>query len=74
MAMDTSLVTSEDAGVMGWRAALLRGAGFGALLAEDLAADRRIDLHAMLELVDEGCPPHLAARILRPLDEEAAGS
>jgi hypothetical protein len=35
-------------------------------LAEALAHDRRIDLHAMLELVDRGCPPILAARILAP--------
>ncbi|WP_344257069.1 hypothetical protein [Terrabacter carboxydivorans] len=29
----------------------------------------RVDLHALLELVDAGCPPELAARILSPLDE-----
>jgi hypothetical protein len=38
-------------------------------LADTLAKDRRIDLHAMLELVDRGCPPRLAARILAPLDD-----
>jgi hypothetical protein len=27
-----------------------------------------VDIHALLELVDRGCPPHLAARILAPLD------
>jgi hypothetical protein len=27
-----------------------------------------MDLHALLELVDRGCPPALAARILAPLE------
>jgi hypothetical protein len=30
-----------------------------------------VDLHALLDLVDKGCPPQLAARILAPLDEQA---
>ena len=29
-----------------------------------LAAEREVDLHALLDLVDRGCPPHLAARIM----------
>jgi hypothetical protein len=32
-------------------------------------ARKRIDLHELLELVDAGCPPELAARILSPLDD-----
>jgi hypothetical protein len=55
-------------GIVGWRIARLRDAGFGPELAERLAGDRRWDLHALLELVDRGCPPELAARILAPLD------
>ena len=51
-----------------WRARRLRSAGFPAELAEWLAGEARVDLHALLELVDRGCPPHLAARILAPLD------
>ncbi|MCY7364805.1 MAG: hypothetical protein LH469_05760 [Frankiaceae bacterium] len=38
-------------------------------LAAAVAADLSWDLHALLQLVDRGCPPHLAARILAPLDE-----
>jgi hypothetical protein len=34
-----------------------------------LAEDCAIDLHAVLELVDRGCPPTLAARILAPLHD-----
>jgi hypothetical protein len=29
-----------------------------------------LDLHALIELIERGCPPGLAARILAPLDTE----
>ena len=54
-----------------WRAQRLRSAGFPADLAERLAAKRQVDLHELLELVDRGCPPHLAARILAPLEQDS---
>jgi hypothetical protein len=44
--------------------------GFEPELAASLAADRAMDLHALIELVERGCPPELAARILAPLDRE----
>ena len=53
-----------------WRRRALAAAGFDAGLAQRLAGDRAVDLHALLELVDRGCPPHLAARILAPLERE----
>lgn len=49
-----------------WRLCWLLDAGFDRGLAERLAATT-VDLHALLELVDRGCPPELAARILAPL-------
>jgi hypothetical protein len=52
-----------------WRMERLTVAGFCADLARRLAGDDRIDLHAVLDLVDRGCPPHLAARIVAPLDD-----
>ena len=52
-----------------WRVRRLNDAGFDVTLAERLAGDERYDLHALLELIDRGCPPALAARILAPLDE-----
>jgi hypothetical protein len=55
-----------------WRAERLRSAGFSGDVAEWLAGEERVDLHEVLELVDRGCPPHLAARILAPL-EQASG-
>jgi len=53
-----------------WRWRRLRAAGFDAEPAALLARDCRIDLHSLLELVDRGCPPDLAARIVAPLDPE----
>jgi hypothetical protein len=50
-----------------WRLCWLLDAGFDEQLAESLAATPTVDLHAVLELVDRGCPPELAARILSPL-------
>jgi hypothetical protein len=60
-------VTGSD---VAWREARLRVAGFEWETASQLARDDGVDLHELLELVDHGCPPHLAARILAPLESE----
>ena len=52
--------------VLVWRRSVLRRAGFDEQLALALAKDADIDLHRLLDLVDRGCPPALAARILAP--------
>ena len=57
-------------GVLAWRADRLRDAGCSAQLADRLARDGRYDLHALLELIDRGCPAELAVRILAPLEDE----
>ena len=64
----------EDTGqeVLSWRRDQLARAGFPLPLASRLARDGRYDLHALLELVDRGCAPALAVRILAPLDGELA--
>ena len=64
----------EDTGqeVLSWRRDQLARAGFPLPLASRLARDGRYDLHALLELVDRGCAPVLAVRILAPLDGELA--
>ena len=54
--------------VLLWRRSVLLEAGCDAALARALAADGDIDLHELLSLIDGGCPPALAARILAPLD------
>jgi hypothetical protein len=55
----------------GWRQRRLVAAGFDAQLATRLAHDGLVDLHELLVLLDRGCPPELAARILAPLDAAA---
>ena len=54
-----------------WRREQLRHSGFPCRLAVRLAADSRFDLHALIELVEHGCPPDLAVRILAPLEQTA---
>ena len=56
--------------VIRWRSRNRVSAGFPPALASRLARDRRWDVHALIELVERGCPPGLAVRILSPLDEE----
>jgi len=58
--------------VTSWRRDRLVAAGFALPLASRLACDGRYDLHALIELVEHGCPPELALRILAPLEEETA--
>ena len=55
--------------VTAWRLRRLLEAGFDVVLADELATTPGIDLHALLDLVDRGCPPDLASRILSPLDD-----
>ena len=57
-----------DGGVILWRERRLADAGFDWPTAQALAGDGSMDLHELLNLVDAGCPPHLAVRILAPLD------
>jgi len=60
----------HERNVIHWRRDRLVEAGFNQRLAVSLAVDGRCDLHELIELVERGCPPPLAARILAPLDEE----
>jgi hypothetical protein len=60
------------AAVAAWRRDQLVAAGFTLPAARRLARDSRYDLHALLDLVERGCPPRLAERILAPLDEADA--
>ena len=54
--------------VLAWRSDVLQHAGCEPGLARQLAADGGMDLHDFLNLIDRGCAPELAARILAPLD------
>ena len=58
--------------VVAWRRDQLERSGFSRPLASHLAGDWRHDLHGLIELVERGCPPELAVRILAPLDGQDA--
>ena len=62
-------LSAVPADVTGWRRARLERAGFDRRRAR-LLANSRVDLHALIDLVEHGCPPHLAARIMAPLESE----
>jgi hypothetical protein len=53
-----------------WRRERLLSAGFDLALAKEISHESGMDLHALIELVERGCPPSLAARILAPLGRE----
>jgi hypothetical protein len=61
--------TASGPAAVRWRAERLARAGLARKSAWRIAADPTYDLHAFLELVDRGCPPDLALRILAPLDD-----
>ena len=63
-----------DDQVLRWRSDQLVRSGFSLPLAAQLAGDERYDLHALIELVERGCPPDLATRILAPLERARAGA
>jgi hypothetical protein len=60
------------ADIASWRRRQLVDAGFPRTIARGLAQDAAYDLHALIELVERGCPPVLAVRILAPLEERSA--
>jgi hypothetical protein len=55
--------------VVEWRHRQLVSAGFNDALSARLAAEPGVDLHGLLNLIDRGCPPDLAVRILEPLTD-----
>jgi hypothetical protein len=72
--MRTQFGRSLDRQELAWRREQLAASGFPLPLAIRLSADRRYDLHRLIELVERGCSPQLAVRILAPLDEPEAQS
>jgi hypothetical protein len=58
--------------VVRWRCEQLIESGFAPALAARIAENTHYDLHALIELVERGCQPPLAVRILAPDEEEAA--
>jgi hypothetical protein len=58
--------------VFAWRRSQLVRSGFSQQLAGRVADDGQYDLHRVIELVERGCPPELALRILAPLEGDEA--
>jgi hypothetical protein len=56
--------------VIRWRRRQLVAAGFRPELAARVAGNAAFDLHALIELVERGCPSELAVRILAPLEDD----
>jgi hypothetical protein len=64
-AVDTDLIEETEAErVERWRAEALERAGYAPDTAVILAGRSDIDLHLAERLVQQGCPPDLAAEIL----------
>jgi hypothetical protein len=58
----------ENRTLAAWRREQLVRSGFPRALAARLASETEYDLHRLIELVERGCPPELAVRIVAPLD------
>lgn len=63
-AHDIDIVETESERVERWRTAELMRVGFPGDDAVALAARFDVDLHEAISLVERGCPPALALRIL----------
>lgn len=57
-------IETESERVERWRTDELLRVGYDFETAIVIAADQKIDLHQAIELVERGCPPDVAARIL----------
>ena len=57
-------VETEAERVERWRMEELLRVGFDVEFASLLACEPGVDLHAAMDMVERGCPPDLAARIL----------
>ena len=62
-AVDTYIETETER-VERWRMDELLRVGFDVEFAALLAAEPSVDLHTAIDMVERGCPPDLAARIL----------
>jgi hypothetical protein len=58
--------------LVNWRELELEQCGFPRPLAARIARDERYVLHELVELVEHGCAPELAVRILSPLEAPGA--
>jgi len=64
-ATEIRIEDSELDRVEQWRAEALEKVGYDRVSAAELAGRHDVDLHQAIELVERGCPPETALRILR---------
>ena len=64
-AAEIQITESEHDRVVRWRAEALERAGYDVTSAAELAARPDVDLHRATALIEQGCTPELALRILR---------
>jgi hypothetical protein len=57
-------IETESERIARWRAQELERAGFDADAAAELAGAPYVDLHLAVDLLERGCPPETALRIL----------
>jgi hypothetical protein len=69
-----SLGDSRVDPVIRWRVQRLIAAGVQPALASRVARVRGFDIHAVLDLLDRGCPVELALRIIDPSELPAESS
>jgi hypothetical protein len=58
------LEDTEQDRIESWRTEELERSGYGRRAASRLAARHDVDLHFAIELLERGCPPELAVKIL----------
>jgi hypothetical protein len=63
-ATETPVRDPEHERVERWRAEALERGGYDAAAAAELAARLDVDLHRAIGLLEQGCPPETALRIL----------
>ena len=63
-ATEIPIIEPEHQRVERWRAEALERAGYAPPVAAKLAARMDIDLHHAIDLIERGCPPETAVRIL----------
>src|SRR5881398_3272868 len=72
MQVETSPELLQADEIRRWRREQLTRSGFEPWLAGELAGDARLDLHALIELVERGCPaPRAPGSSVAGLDEES---
>ena len=62
--LTTDVYDAKEVAVIEWRAETLRRAGFDSEAALEIAFSLHVDLHQAVGLVERGCPPATALRIL----------